>query len=325
MPSEQLDLVWTGADAWARARKATGDQRPLDELRVAALVTWAETQLTGSSPTTSTTDHDAQQAVDDDTQHADAQPAADDDAQRPADPTDPATGRTPTRHGRPLRLIAMWDLPSLLGLDERCGELLDSGATLPPGAMRELLARGVHLRRMLIDPDNGELLDLSDTTWSLPGQTGPVPPVELRVLVDLATWQALRDGMDDELATAVTAAPEQIRAMLAHPFTADDLDDHPAAEQPSAALAAFIAARHRHPANPCAGLSAAAAGDLDHIRPRSTGGPTTRDNLHPPTRRWHVAKTHGGWTVRRVGRVWTWTSPLGRTYTVEPHDYRLGP
>ena len=49
------------------------------------------------------------------------------------------------------------------------------------------------------------------------------------------------------------------------------------------------------------------------------------DNLTTPTRRWHVAKTHGRWTVHREGRGWVWTSPTRRRYGVEPHDYRRGP
>src|SRR3954453_14768849 len=32
MPSEQLDVVWTGADLWARREKEAGDPRSLDEL-----------------------------------------------------------------------------------------------------------------------------------------------------------------------------------------------------------------------------------------------------------------------------------------------------
>ena len=58
---------------------------------------------------------------------------------------------------------------------------------------------------------------------------------------------------------------------------------------------------------------------------RRHGGKTIRDNLTSVVRRWHNPKTHGGWTVRRVNRDWTWTSPLGRTYTTRPFDYRLGP
>jgi hypothetical protein len=52
MPAEQLDLVWTAADAWARRAKAAGDPRRLDQLRVAALVDWAHRFLTDGDPPT---------------------------------------------------------------------------------------------------------------------------------------------------------------------------------------------------------------------------------------------------------------------------------
>src|SRR5947208_14964923 len=50
MASEQLDTVWTAADYWARARKADGDPRTLDQLRVAALVQWAQSYLHHGDP-----------------------------------------------------------------------------------------------------------------------------------------------------------------------------------------------------------------------------------------------------------------------------------
>src|SRR3954453_6012539 len=51
MASEQLDTVWTAADMWARARKADGDPRTLDQLRVASLVQWAQSFLHHGDPT----------------------------------------------------------------------------------------------------------------------------------------------------------------------------------------------------------------------------------------------------------------------------------
>src|SRR5947209_10500139 len=51
MASEQLDTVWTAADMWARARKADGDPRTLDQLRIASLVQWAQSFLHHGDPT----------------------------------------------------------------------------------------------------------------------------------------------------------------------------------------------------------------------------------------------------------------------------------
>jgi hypothetical protein len=184
---------------------------------------------------------------------------------------------------------------------------------------------------MLINPATGELVDLTPQSWQLPGSRATTPPVELRVIVDQNTWQKLRDGCDqddpalNELLTAIATADPAIRDMLAAPVTADTLDAHPEHGDPSTRLAAFVAARDRHPTNPAAGTSAASAGDLDHLTPRAHGGPTTVNNLHSPTRRWHLLRTLGRWTITKNKHGWTWTSPLGRRYHVQPHDYRHGP
>jgi len=113
--------------------------------------------------------------------------------------------------------------------------------------------------------------------------------------------------------------------MLAHAFTADDLDNYPDRYRPSARLAEFIATRDRHPTNPTAGPTAASAADTEHLTPPRQGGTTTRDGLTTNVRRWHNHKTHGGWTVQRHRRGWLWTSPRGRSYYTQPYDYRLGP
>jgi len=146
LPSEQLDTIWTATDLSARTRKAAGDPRTLEQLRVAALVQWAQSFL----------------------HHGDAS-RCDRWCDSPNDLHDAAPPESPpTRHGRPGALHALWDLTSLLGVTRRCGELQDSGATLPPDPTHELVAGGVRLRRLLIDPDTGELLDLTPGTWILP-------------------------------------------------------------------------------------------------------------------------------------------------------------
>ena len=56
--------------------------------------------------------------------------------------------------------------------------------------------------------------------------------------------------------------------------------------------------------------------DLDHVIVWDDGGPTCSCNLVPECRFHHRLKTHGGWTLHRVGhRLLVWTSPHGRTYT----------
>jgi hypothetical protein len=296
--SEQLDTVWLGADAWARQRKAAGDPRTLGQLRVAALVQWAQSFLSHGDP--SRCDYDCES------------PAA----------------RAPRRHSRPVRLTVLWDLASVLGLsDNECGELADSGATLPPTAMRALLAGGAAVRRLLIDPETGELLDLSPREIMLPplDDTRHRRPVELHVVVTTEQWQAMRSGDDAALIAALAMANPELRELLRAPPTAAALDRTPDAYPAPVRLAEFVGARDRHPTNPAAGLCAAGAGDIDHVISVRDGGRTVRDNLHSPTRRWHRLRTHGGWTVVRQGRGWQWTSWTGLTVRTRPHDYRLGP
>ena len=232
------------------------------------------------------------------------------------------------RHGRPAALHALWDLTSLLGLTRHCGELADSGAVMPPAAMAELVAGGVKIRRMLIDPAGGKLLDLTPRRWRLP-RTKPTEldaPVVLSVIVPVDLWRAIRDGSaDPTLLAAIEAAPPAVRDMLAHPWTADTLDATPGAYPPPAQVAEFIAVRDRHPTNPGAGPTAASAADLEHPIPASQGGQSVQANLTYQVRRWHLLKTHGGWKVQAHGPGWQWTSPRGRSYYTQPYDYRLGP
>jgi hypothetical protein len=58
LPVAQVDAAYTGADAWARARKAAGDGRPLDQLRAEAFTRWATSYLTHGDPTTCDRDCD---------------------------------------------------------------------------------------------------------------------------------------------------------------------------------------------------------------------------------------------------------------------------
>jgi hypothetical protein len=315
LPSEDLDTIWTGADTWARRAKAAGQPGTLGQLRINALLRWAESFLTHGNPTTC--DTTCQPLPPDD-----GGGSADDD-----DPPDPRGAGAPRRHGRPVTLRVIWDLDSLLGLASRCGELADTGATLTPTTINRLLTRGGQLRRLLIDPAAGELLDLTPAGYSLPPTDGAPhgAPVELHVVIPLDRWHAWRDRTDPTLAAAVDNAHPCVRNLLDAARTADDLDNTPEAYPVPARLADFIATRDRHPTNPCAGPSPAHAADIDHTLSVRAGGTTVRINLTPLIRRWHRTKTRLGWTVQHLTNGWLWTSPTGRTITTRPHDYRLGP
>ena len=194
--------------------------------------------------------------------------------------------------------------------------------------MRDLVAGGVRIRRMLIDPDTGEMLDLTPRTWQLrrTKRTELDAPVVLGITLPTDLWHAITNGTaDPALLTAIEQAPQAVRDMLTHAWTADELDNRPNVYRPSTRLAEFISTRDRHPTNPTAGPTAASAADIEHHQPFDQGGVTTRDGLTTCVRHWHNLKTHGGWTVQRHRRGWKWTSPRGRTYYTEPYDYRLGP
>jgi hypothetical protein len=316
MPSEELDLLRLAADAYARRLKAGGDSRTLDHLRVAFLGHCARSYLTHADPAHCHTVCDPPPQTKPQTN------------QPPANTHQPATADVstpPTRQGRPVVLHLTWDLTSLLGRTDHCGELRDSATLLPPSAVRDLLRGGGRVRRMVIDPDTGEALDLTPITWTLPATDG----AHRQPLVLTITTTARLNDLPDDLRAALDACDPafgaMLRELLDYPLTAADLDNQPDAETPSPALAEFTASRAAHPVNPCAGPTAAAAGDIDHHQAKSQGGKTVRTNLGPIVRRWHRIKTFTGWTVKHVKLGWEWTSPTGRKYTIEPHDYRLGP
>jgi hypothetical protein len=280
-----------------------------------------------------------------------ASPDADDDDPGPDDgdpgPGDPGPGvgcgdastgdgggvesvwSLPRRHGRRVVLTVVWDLRSLLGLTGHCGLLLDSETGIAASVVREMITGGLRVRRAVIDTA-GYLVDLTPKTWLLPpgtGCRGHRQPVELllttpRRLPDLP--RAERDAFD-ELHGRDPLLADLLTDLLDYPLTADSLDTHPGDEKPSAALAAFVCLRAGHPVNPAAGPTAANAADLDHHLERHAGGPTVRANLGPLTRSWHRGKTFTNWTVHQHPDGWHWTSPTGRTYLVEPFDYRRGP
>ncbi|GAA5145500.1 hypothetical protein GCM10023340_14940 [Nocardioides marinquilinus] len=87
------------------------------------------------------------------------------------------------------------------------------------------------------------------------------------------------------------------------------------AYRPSPAVADHVMLRDRHCVFPrCTRRRV----DLDHIHPYEAGGPTSTSNLAPLCRRHHRAKTHSRWRYRMLEPgLYEWTSPTGRTFTVD--------
>ena len=147
------------------------------------------------------------------------------------------------------------------------------------------------------------LLGLNNHPAEIPG-IGPIP-------ADAAAW-LLADG-----------AP--LRRLVTDPLTGHLLDYGRTTYPAPPPLADYLIAKHVHSAAPYSQVDARLA-DMEHNLPYDQGGRTNPINATPVDRRWHRAKTHGGWTYTKDEQgVVTWRSPTGLTCRVEPHDYRLGP
>jgi hypothetical protein len=123
MTAVDAAVIETAVDAYARAQKTAGDARSLDELRIAALVHFAERYL-----------------------------------QQPGGPT---------AHGRPITINIAIDLPTFLGLTDHPGEILRNGQMIPADALRDLIPSAA-LRRIIVDPLTGNLLDYGRRTYRFP-------------------------------------------------------------------------------------------------------------------------------------------------------------
>ncbi|WP_248581032.1 HNH endonuclease signature motif containing protein [Nocardioides sp. InS609-2] len=99
-----------------------------------------------------------------------------------------------------------------------------------------------------------------------------------------------------------------------------DLNEHIVCEgyQPSARLREQVSLRDQTCVFPWC-TRPARAGDLDHITPWESGGPTSTANLAALCRRHHRLKTHSAWRYKRTGpATYTWTSPHGHIFVRGP-------
>ncbi|MDX6230414.1 MAG: hypothetical protein QOI76_3804, partial [Frankiales bacterium] len=178
------------------------------------------------------------------------------------------------------------------------------------------------------------------------------PQVITRQLISLPTLLGLREdtgelagygpipaGMARQLATN-----SEFQRMIYHPVDGPLLDYHTRTYRPPQDLDTYIRARDRHcrfpgctrPAQDC---------DLDHTQPfrhepdpgqndvpeqkavpeqdDDQGGSTSAGNLASLCRYTHRAKTHGHYHTRQdPDGTLHLSTPLGRTYTTKPWDYR---
>jgi hypothetical protein len=261
MPASVSKDLWAAltADATAAqaARKAAGlPFVGLNALRVDALVHAVlgtggadpqhPTMTTRTSAAASTGSSDRESAED----AAAAEPEGREGPETPKSGL-PAGPRLPRcRCGGAQTAAVVLDLPTLLGLADRPGEIPGYGPI--PAAAARAMAADRDWVRWLVDPGTGALLDLGAQRY-----------------------------------------------------------------RPSDPLRRFIAARDRRcgfpgcakPADQC---------DCDHVITFTRRGRTITINLGPLCRQHHNAKTHGLWRLsyNPATATKTWTSPLGKTYTV---------
>lgn len=129
-------------------------------------------------------------------------------------------------------------------------------------------------------------------------------------LVDTADVARLFDRSD------VTA---HLRRLVTDPATGTAVDLGRSRYEVSEPLRRWVSARDRTCRFPGCRRRATAC-QVDHIDPWDDGGPTDAANLQALCARHHQLKTHAGWRAEREpvsGRT-VWTSPLGRTYVVDP-------
>jgi hypothetical protein len=167
-----------------------------------------------------------------------------------------------------------------------------------------------------------------------PKRHGRTP--EVHVTIDLATLLGLRAGVSEipgvgpipaDAALWLLADGAPLRRLVTDPESGSLIDYGTTTYAVPPDLADKLIARYLHSASPHSQVAAAGA-DLEHNTPHDHGGPTNEINVTPMDRRWHRAKTHGGWRyVKDPNRhTVTWTSPTsGLTCTIEPYDYRAGP
>ena len=145
------------------------------------------------------------------------------------------------------------------------------------------------------------------------------------VLIDLPTllWLADRPGeipgygpIPAPAARAMCADRDWVR-WLVDPGTGALLDLGAQRYRPGDRLRRFIAARDRRCGFPGCPTPAEQC-DCDHVVTFTRRGRTITINLGPLCRQHHNAKTHGLWrlTYNPDTQTKTWTSPLGKTYTV---------
>ncbi|MHA6785831.1 HNH endonuclease signature motif containing protein [Pseudonocardia saturnea] len=211
-------------------------------------------------------------------------------------------------------------LATVLGLDERAGEIPGLGLLPAPDTRHRIACQRRAQWRFAVTGPHGQLLS-EGLTRHRPDHIGP-HPVEPHGppggIVELHIPLALLE----HLTGPDSAAPAGWAALLADVAAqhADrdrriaDLDARPHARFPGAALRRHTQIRDRHCTFPGCRHPARHA-DVDHTRDHALGGHTRRANTGPLCGHDHDVKTRTGWTLTQPEPgTFRWRSPLGGTY-----------
>ncbi len=298
-------------EATARAARAAGDPRTLDQLRADTLTDLATGAALLAGTARATGEGDAAPAKRGAPKHSRAALCAPEalgaDRGAPEAPgadhgvPDAARGTCDELEGSAARSEA----------DER-GEPLEGAELNPPGRR----APGIRIPKVRIDVTVAlsTLLGLDDEPGELAG-LGPIPAEQARALAAGGTW----------------------RRLVTDPLTGAVLDVGRTRYRPPRPIAEHVLARDQVCAAPGCGVPGHRC-DLDHTTEYhgtpANGSPvpgtTSAANLGPLSERCHRLKTDGGFTLTQVAPgVFEWRTPAGLGYRVTPGDggrtERLGP
>jgi hypothetical protein len=209
-------------------------------------------------------------------------------------------------------------LSTLLGLDEKPGEIPGLGPVIAPVARRLVAGQlqGAQWRFAVTDAEGYLVLAgvirrrPSRGTRANAGRSNGgvveihLPATLLRQLAAGPSSHGSWAGVIIDI-SAQHARRDEIAA---------GIDRHPASRFVRGALARHIQVRDRTCSHPGCRRPARKS-ELDHTRDHARGGPTTSANAGPGCSMHHFWKSELGWRLRQPepGRF-EWTSPLGRTY-----------
>lgn len=236
--------------------------------------------------------------------------------------SDESAGRaTAVRPGGEIRI----GLGTLLGLDERPGEVPGWGPVLAGVARRMVATRGGAQWRFAVTDDEGHLV-LAGVTRRRPSDIrrshGGV--VEIHVSEALLVRLATAAASTGQWAPVVADIARRYAERDAH---REALRRHPDDRFARAALRRHVQVRDRHCVAPGCRRPARRC-QLDHTLDHALGGATLEENSGPLCLRHHLMKHEAGWRLEQPAPgVFRWTSPLGQVYECrgEPISPAPGP